>query len=408
MQARRAAAFLLASGSLLLLAACGADDFDENEKKAIRSLSLAALPERPIDPSNRVSGDPRAAAFGALLFTDTGLSGNASMSCATCHKPERQFQDDLPRGVGAAETDRRTMPLAGVAWSPWQFWDGRRDSLWAQALAPLEDAREHAGNRTAFAHHLAARHARRYAELFGPLPALDHLPADAGPKGTPAERAAWAAMSPDDREAVNRVFSNLGKALAAFEETLRPPQTRFDRFAAAMLEGREPEAGNDLSDLEREGLKLFIGKANCLECHNGPRFTDDHFHNTGVPPVAGRADDAGRADGIAEVLADPFNCLGTYSDAEPDACTALRFMRRDRAAMQRAYKTPSLRGAASRPPYMHAGQFASLDEVIDHYSRAPAAVSGRTELRGVVLTERGRKALVAFLKTLDPQRASDP
>ena len=75
------------------------------------------------------------------------------------------------------------MPLAGVAWSPWLFWDGRRDSLWSQALTPLEDAVEHAGNRTAYAHFMAANFHERYERIFGPLPLLDGLPDNAGPLG---------------------------------------------------------------------------------------------------------------------------------------------------------------------------------------------------------------------------------
>ena len=391
----------LAVAFLAVPCACGSEDFSEAEKKAIGLLSLDALSDLPLDEGNRYSGNRAAAAFGAVLFNDEGLSGAGTVSCATCHKAERQFQDDLPRGVGVAETDRRTMPLAGVAFSPWQFWDGRRDGLWAQALVPLEDAREHAGNRTAYARYVKDRHGEAYEALFGPLPALDHLPSNASPRGDAAERAAWERMTLRERDAVNRVFANIGKALAAFEETLMPRETRFDRFARAVMEGREPEEDAVFSALEREGLRLFIGKANCLECHNGPRFTDDHFHNTGVPPVPGLAEDRGRAAVLDEVQDDPFNCLGPYSDAAPDACSALRFMQKDAALFERAYKTPSLRGVANRPPYMHAGQFDTLEVVIDHYSNAPAAVSGTSEIRGVVFTERGRKALIAFLKTLD-------
>ena len=82
---------------------------------------------------------PAAAALGATLFFDQRLSRNGKVACATCHKIDRQFQDDLPHAAGLGTTNRRTMPLAGVAWSPWFFWDGRRDSLWSQALTPLEN-----------------------------------------------------------------------------------------------------------------------------------------------------------------------------------------------------------------------------------------------------------------------------
>ncbi|WP_295813116.1 cytochrome c peroxidase [uncultured Nitratireductor sp.] len=401
----------LAIGALagfLALSACDPAPLSADEKAKIASLVIDELAALPAAPANLYADNPQAVAFGKLLFFDQGLSGDGHISCATCHMPDRQFQDGLPRGVGVAQTDRRTMPLAGVGWNVWQFWDGRRDSLWAQALVPLEDRREHAGNRTAYAHFISANHSKAYEAVFGPLPELERMPSDASPLGGAAERAAWTTMSVAERDAVNRVFANIGKAIAAFERTLEPGETRFDRFARAIAAGEAPTGDAAFSDLELEGLRLFIGKANCLECHNGPRFTDDHFHNTGVPPMAADELDRGRAVGIGEVLADPFNCLETYSDAQPGACTALRFMKRDTAVMERAYKTPSLRGVAQRSPYMHAGQIASLDDVIDHYSTAPDAVAGQSEIRGVIFTDRGRKALIAFLKTLDAEGPNDP
>ena len=109
-----------------------------------------------------------------------------------------------------------------------------------------------------------------------------------------------------------------------------------------------------------------------------------------------------------DVVMDAIHHLppGQHSDARREDCVELRFMAPASHEMDRAYKTPSLRGAAARPPYMHAGQIATLEAVIDHYSRAPAAPEGHTELEGVIFTDRGRAALIAFLKTLDPP--SDP
>ena len=388
--------------ALVALAGCGEPDFSEAEKGVIASLSLASLPPLPPDPTNRVADSPAAAALGATLFFDHRLSRSGEVACATCHKIDRQFQDDLPRAVATGTNNRRTMPLAGVAWSPWFFWDGRRDSLWAQAVTPLEDPVEHAGNRTAFARFMAKDFHERYERIFGPLPPLDGLPDNASPLGTDAEKAAWTAMSEDQRNAVNSVFANIGKAIAAFERSLTPPETRFDRFAKALAAGTQPAETDDLTGEERAGLKLFIGKAQCSRCHNGPRFTDSHFHNTGVPSVPGLPEDLGRATGVAKVAADPFNCLGPYRDGSDAACGELRFMVKDRPELRRAYKTPSLRGVAGRPPYMHAGQIATLDEVIDHDARAPASEDGHSELNPLTLSERERKELIAFLKTLDP------
>ena len=397
----------IALGSLLALAGCSGDGFSDEEKATIASLSLAALPPLPPDPSNRVADEPLAAALGATLFFEPRLSGNGDVSCSTCHQVDRQFQDGRPLGRGVGLTDRRTMPLAGVAWSPWQFWDGRRDSLWAQALGPLEDGREHAGTRTAYAHYIAGQLKDRYERIFGPLPDMAGLPEKAGPLGTEAERAAWDAMPEKSRTAIDTVFANIGKSLAAFERSIRHEETRFDRFAKALAEGRDPEGDATLDEAEQLGLRLFIGRANCATCHAGARFSDEHFHNTGVPQPAELPPDEGRAAGIALALADPFNCLGAHSDAKPEQCGELRFVAKDDPSMLRAFKTPSLRGAASRPPYMHAGQIGALKDVVDHYATAPAPPSGRSELEPLVLSAREREALVAFLKTLDVQNETD-
>src|SRR5688572_2468035 len=126
----RTAAFALGLTAALTLSGCGRPDFTEAEKAMIASLSLSALPPLPADPTNRYADLPAAAAFGATLFFEQRLSRDGNVSCATCHLIERQFQDDRPLAIGVATTNRRTMPLAGVARSPWFFWDGRKDSLW--------------------------------------------------------------------------------------------------------------------------------------------------------------------------------------------------------------------------------------------------------------------------------------
>ncbi|TGV64400.1 methylamine utilization protein, partial [Mesorhizobium sp. M00.F.Ca.ET.158.01.1.1] len=97
-------------------------------------------------------------------------------------------------------------------------------------------------------------------------------------------------------------------------------------------------------------------------------------------PVAGWPADRGRVDAVAQVEADPFSCFGAYRDGEANACGELRFMVKDAPELVRAYKTPSLRGAATRPPYMHAGQFSSLDEVVAHYAKAAPSVERVSEV----------------------------
>ncbi|RNJ43090.1 methylamine utilization protein [Mesorhizobium erdmanii] len=384
----------------VILVGCGKPDFSDAEKKTIASLALNTLPSLKPDTTNRFADVPAAAALGSTLFFDLGMSRDGTVSCSTCHKIDRQFQDDLPQAVGVGRTNRRTMPLAGVARDPWFFWDGRRDSLWAQALTPLENPLEQAGNRTAYAHYIKTRFGERYERIFGPLPDFAGIPLNASPLGNDAERAAWNAMSDAQRDAINRVYANIGKAIAAFERSIEPAQTRFDRFALDLATGAEPKGDAVFTREEILGLKLFIGKANCVTCHNGPRFTDNSFHNTGVPPVADLPPDRGRVDAVAQVEADPFNCFGAYRDGDASACGELRFMVKDAPQLVRAYKTPSLRGAATRPPYMHAGQFSSLDEVVAHYAKAAPSVEGTTEIHPLQLSDRERAALVAFLRTL--------
>jgi cytochrome c peroxidase len=112
----------------------------------------------------------------------------------------------------------------------------------------------------------------------------------------------------------------------------------------------------EVTEQEVEGLRLFIGKAGCLNCHNGPLLTDNDFRNTGVPAVRSLPTDTGRAEGAQTVQLDPFNCLGSFSDATPEQCAELTFMKASGEELVRAFKTPSLRDVAQRAPFMHTGQ----------------------------------------------------
>jgi len=371
------------------------------ELAQLQGLWIGHLEPLPPDPSNRVADDPRAADLGQRIFFDTRFSANGKVSCATCHLPGKQFQDGTPLAKGVGTTDRRTMTIVGTAHSPWQFWDGRKDSQWAQALGPLESAVEHGGNRTQYAHLAAAHYRADYEALFGPLPDLGSLPAHAGPVPDPAARAAWDGMRAADRDTVSQVFANLGKAIAAYERKLMPGASRFDAYVEASAKGDVNTMDITLTRDEEAGLKLFIGKANCVQCHNGPLLTNNDFHNTAVPQAAGLAPDTGRLSGVRQLLADEFNCLGRYSDARPEQCGELRFLATDSEAQRRQFRPPTLRGVSERAPYMHAGQFASLAEVLNHYNRAPAAPQGHSELKPLGLTRTELSQLAAFLGTLD-------
>ena len=270
--------------------------WSDDEIAVLKSLSLSALPPLPADPSNAVADDPRAARMGQQLFNDPRLSANGMISCATCHQAIRNFTDGLPKGQALGTVARNTPSIVGTAYSPWQFWDGRRDSQWSQALAPLEDENEHGVDRDHVVRFIATDEGYReqYEALFGEI----------------------------DVEAVNESFANIGKAIAAFERTVMPGRSRFDDFVDYLESGEE-----FLSADEAQGLKLYIGDAQCTQCHNGPLLTNNEFHNTGVINFPGELPDKGRVAGVREVLANEFNCSGTYSDDPQKACLELEFVR---------------------------------------------------------------------------------
>jgi cytochrome c peroxidase len=337
-------------------------------------MSLRALGPAPADPTNRVADDLRAVEFGRKLFFDTRLSGNGQVSCATCHIPEREFQDGTPLGKGVGVANRRTMPLAGMAHSRFLFWDGRKDSLWAQALGPLESPVEHGGKREQYARVIAAHYRSDYEAIFGAMPSLA------------------------TRDEATSVFVNMGKAIAAYERTLEYRPSRFDRYVETLQDAGVAPRGV-LSADEVAGLRLFIGKASCVNCHNGPLLTNNEFHNTGVPAHPGLPADKGRLAGADAVLRDEFNCRSRWSDSRSN-CAELEFLVTRDHVLERAFKVPSLRNVAERAPYMHAGQFRTLTEVVDHYNRAPKAPAGHSELEPLRLSAAERRQIELFLRSL--------
>jgi cytochrome c peroxidase len=239
--------------------------------------------------------------------------------------------------------------------------------------------------------------------------------------------------------------ATIGVVLAATTVGLMPDRAqaapRSDRWSEAekatlssMMLARLPPPPADGSNAVEPrpeavalGQKLFVdarlsknGRVACATCHNGPLFTDQHFHNPGVPQRHASRPDRGRTIAVASVLNDEFNCLGRYSDASSDGCAELRFIAADDPRMEGAFKTPGLRNVAERAPYMHAGQFASLEEVVAHYVRSPATTLGQSELaraggtqgerRPIRLTDEGARDLVAFLRALSdsPSRGHGP
>lgn len=377
-------------------------DWTEAELLQLQSLSLASLPGPPIDPTNRVHADPAAQQLGHKLFFDTRLSGNGAIACATCHQPSKSFTDGLPVSQAIGQTKRNAPSIVGLAYSPWLYWDGRKDSLWAQALAPLEDSNEHGGSRLQYVHLIASDPGYRaaYESIFGSLPDISdptRFPAQGGPVSNPSMRLAWDNMAPSDRDTINHSFANIGKAIAAYEALLLPGPGRFDAYVDALMQARD-DANDIMTNRELRGLRLFIGDGNCTQCHNGPLLTNNAFHNTGLISAPGKTPDLGRVEGVRLVQKDPFNCHGEFSDDSTD-CAELRFAKTGDELIG-AFRTPSLRNVGLTAPYAHAGQLQNLTSVLEHYDIAPDAMIGHNEAKPLGLWPWQISQIEAFLQTL--------
>ena len=351
--------------------------FTEAEVK--RLLQHSPLPPPPADETNAKADDPAAVRLGRALFFDARLSGSGRFACASCHQPERSWTDGLPLAHGAETGRRHTPSLWNVAYNRWYFWDGRADSLWSQALQPLESAHEMAGSRDGVARLVREDAAlrREYEAAFGPLPA------------------------PGDPDAVTRVFVGSGKALAAFERTLLSRRAPFDLFVEALRRG-DLAGQSVLGPAAQRGAKLFVGRAGCRVCHAGPTFSDGEFHDIGLRQAA--TPDAGRLEGIDRLRQGEFGSGSRWSDAtDGPRARYTRFLARAPHA-QGQFKTPTLRNVALTAPYMHDGRLGSLAEVLAHYSSLPGLGTPgphqETVLKPLALTAAETADLVAFLESL--------
>ncbi|MGB1237440.1 MAG: cytochrome-c peroxidase [Pseudomonadales bacterium] len=381
--------------------------------------SRTELRQQVIHTGNGVWNDLAAVKLGEALFFDPRLSANGEVSCASCHRPRDSFADPAVRSQGIGLTARHTPSLLGTALQHWQFWDGRADSLWAQALGPLEDPAEHGANRLQLAHLIASAYAPRYRAVFGELPALQGLPEHATPLGdNPQWQRNWQLLSEPQRTAVDRVFANIGKSLAAFQSHILPSDTRFDRFARELLQEGDSE---QLSRGEQKGLKLFINdeRGQCLRCHNGPMFSNGDFQVTGIRDIL-TPPGLGRERGIVQALDSRFNCRSSFADVDdPELqCAELDFAKRTGDELRYAFKVPTLRNIGNTAPYMHNGSLASLADVLHFYARAvpqyPREREGERsrnsgygfhlDIEPLPLASTQLAQLEAFLRTLDSER----
>ena len=348
-----------------------------SREEIAKILQHGPWPPAPIrDPGNRVSGKREAIAFGEKLFFEPRLSGTGSVLCATCHVPFRAFQDARARAFGLQEVDRNTPSILNAGFYRWYGWDGAHDSLWSQSLRPLLDPREMNASAAHVASVVKRIFSKEYQAAFGRAPAAT------------------------DEE----ILVDVGKALAAFQETLVSGRTSFDEFRDALEKG---DPTNTYPAAAQRGLKIFIGKGNCTACHFGPHFTNGEFADVGIPFFAGRGRvDPGRHEGIKRLNGNPHNLLGRFNDdSSGKNAVGTRHVELQHRNFGE-FRVPGLRNAALTAPYMHNGSLASLRDVVKHYSELNEErlhADGERILKRLNLSAGEVEDLVAFLESLSPR-----
>ena len=344
------------------------------QTQMILNLGPWPAPWKP-DLSNRVSGNAEAIALGRNLFFDARLSGKGTHSCSSCHRPEMAWQDGKRTGEGLAPSKRNTPSLLNVRYRRWFGWDGAADSLWAQSIRPILDAKEMGASPEHVRAHIAgnAALADAYAGLF--------------------KRAA-ATTPPGD------VLVDAAKALAAYQETLVSPRTPFDDFRDALERG-DADAASHYPAAAQRGLNLFVWTAGCIRCHAGPTFSSDAFLRISPPPAGlGRATpllvDLGRAEGIERWSASPYTLHGRFND-RPAAAPRWSSNILAKSHHGGAFRVPSLRNVMATGPYLHDGSLATLEQAVAHrYRNVPHKSWHRS------LTPDEIADLVSLLQSLGP------
>jgi cytochrome c peroxidase len=442
-----------------LLCSAGSCSWSEAETSALTSLAdLPAAP--PPDPSNKVVGNPAAEQLGRKFFWDTRFSGVSNgtdalkrpmpwgraakgqplnISCATCHDLKRGGIDpaSVPGNVslGAGWTDTNTSTVFNDAFFPLILWSGRADSLWEQAAGSIEASMGSSRLRAAWT--IATLYRAEYEAVFPqwPLPMTGTSDPRFPPEGKPGSKAgcqagdasepfgdAYDCMDPADQIAVTRVVVNFGKAVAAFEYRLVSRNSAFDTFANDLRQGNA-DSSPAISPEAKNGARLFVGKAGCSDCHNGPLLSDKGFHNVGVASVgmgvptvndcpAGAVCDCvngvnclpfGVRDGVAKMQKNPYRRDRMFSDDPTDTSRKSYYDMSLDTLPRGGWRTPSLRDVALTAPYMHTGSLPTLEDVVAHYNRGgdPQAIGDvAVQLQPLYLTDREQSQLVAFLKTL--------
>ena len=302
-----------------------------------KALGLGPEPIGPLPPVVSPPNNPPSSSkilLGKMLYFDTRLSADNTVSCATCHDPARGWSDAGPtsKGIRGQMGGRRAPPVSNAAYMPLQFWDGRAPSLEEQAKGPIQNPIEMGNTHQAMIQTLSriGAYQAEFKVVFGEGPMTVQQVAD---------------------------------AIAAFERTVVTTDSRFDRYMRGDHDA--------LTCLEKQGLEIFNGKGHCTSCHWGPNFSDGRFHNLGVPHTDPKNPDLGRF----VVTKDP----------------------RDKGA----FKTPTVRDAALRPPYLHDGSEKTLESLIEFYNKGGGPDPNLDPLMVPLgLTAKEVKALVSFINSL--------
>jgi cytochrome c peroxidase len=392
-------------------------EFTTAERAVIATLT--PLPALRPDPTNAVADDPAAAALGHALFFDPRYSGpivaasdlgavgeRGRVSCASCHgSPVMSDDRSEPPNVslGTNFHTRNAPAIVNSAFYQWTNWGGRFSAQWELPPAVAESGLTMNSTRLEVAHHIFTNYRTEYEAVFGAMdPAIGTDTARFPLVGKPGNPA-WDGMAPADQAIVNRILVNFGMALQAYVRQLVSRDSDFDRFVA----GDATAIGVDA----QWGLRVFMGEGRCVSCHSGPTFADDQFHNLWVPQTGDHvpAIDDGRFTNIPQLLASPLNAAGVYSADRIAGAALLSGLTNPPPESTRGqFRTPTLRDLVFSGPYMHSGQFATLEDVITFYDAGGGTtpVSGARDhlLLPLGLDAQDRADLLAFLMSL----TSDP
>lgn len=377
-----------------------AQTWTDDEIEKIQSFSLKTIKES-IDPSNKYLNNSAAISFGKELFNDSRLSSNGQVACSSCHIEEHAFTDTKKIAKGLREGFRNTPTLLNISQQHWFFADGAKDSLWAQTLSSIENPAEQNFTRMEMTHLIATddNYRKQYESIFEQqLPTksqIEVLPKKAGPNGKLKYLIAWKKLKQTQKKQTNKLFTNIGKSIAAYVATIKSKPTRFDKFVNEL---QTQNTSSQMNSSEQDGLRLFLSQeSGCANCHSGPIFSNKSFHNiaTGIP-----GKDNGRSEVIETLVRDEFNCLSKYSDAKPEQCLELNYINRNKHQLQGSYKTSTLRGISKTAPYMHDGRFQELREVIEHYISISQDKRKKTDLTPITLNNKQKTDLINFLLAL--------